>query len=95
MILPDIYDLWKPDYERGTIVNDLCNEYGIDKWEIDVWLQTWLGMGKKEGLFEGMDLGTGMEVDVENTAFIRTFIDNLVRLSVCRGHGPGHPGNGL
>ena len=35
-------------------------------------------MGKKEGLFEGMDLGTGMEVDVENTAFIRTFIDNLV-----------------
>ena len=36
VILPDIYDLWKPDYERGTIVNDLCNEYGIDKWEIDV-----------------------------------------------------------
>ena len=35
-------------------------------------------MGKSEGLFEGMDLGTGMEVDVENTEFIRTFIDNMV-----------------
>ena len=65
------------------------------------WLQTWLGMGKKEGLFEGMDLGTGMEVDVENTAFIRTFIDNLVYRRgyygnlFAEGHGPGHPEMGL
>ena len=78
VILPDVYDLWKPDYERGSILNDLCNEYGIDKWEIDVWLQTWLSMCTKEHLLDGNDLGTGMEVDVENTDFIRAFIDNLV-----------------
>ena len=86
VLLPDVYNLWKPDYEKGTIINDLCNEYGIDKWEIDVWLQTWLAMCSKEGLFEGMDLGTGMEVDVENVEFMKTFITNLV-------HRTGYYGN--
>ena len=78
VILPDVYNLWEPNYEKGTIINDLCNEYGIDKWEIDVWLQTWIAMGSKEHLFDGMDLGTGMKVDIESTEFMRTFITNLV-----------------
>ena len=77
-IAPDILNFWGPDYGRGTIVNDLCNEYGIDKWEIVIWLMPWLSMGKSEGLFEGMDLGTGMEVDVENEEFLKTFITNMV-----------------
>lgn len=78
VILPDVYNLWKPDYDKGTLINDICNEYGIDKWEIDVWLQTWLAMCAKENLFEGMDLGTGMKVDVENREFMVKFLMNLV-----------------
>ena len=78
VIKPDTYNLWKADYEKGTIINDICNEDGIDKWEIDVWLQTWLSMCQKEGLFEGMDLGTGMPVDVESTEFVKKFLHNLV-----------------
>ncbi len=74
---PDIYNLWGPDYERGTVVNDLCNEYGIDKWEIVIWLLTWLSACEKEGLFDD-DLGTGMTVDVEDEEFLKRFIENLV-----------------
>ncbi|MBR2738730.1 MAG: aldehyde ferredoxin oxidoreductase [Lachnospiraceae bacterium] len=78
VILPDVYNLWKADWRKGTWINDMCNDYGIDKWEIDVWLQTWIGMGVKEGLFDDMDLGTGMEVDVDSPEFFKEFITNLV-----------------
>lgn len=77
-ILPDILNFWGPDYERGTIVNDLCNDYGIDKWEILIWLMTWLSMGKSEHLFDDNDLGCGMPVDVENPDYMKTFITNMV-----------------
>lgn len=77
-IPPDILNFWGPDYERGTIVNDLCNDYGIDKWEILIWLMTWLSMGKSEHLFDDNDLGCGMPVDVENPDYMKTFITNMV-----------------
>ena len=77
-VAPDILNFWGPDYDRGTIVNDMCNEYGIDKWEVIIWLMPWLAMCKKEGLFEGMDLGCEAEIDVESEAFLREFITNLV-----------------
>ena len=77
-IAPDILNFWGPDYGRGTIINDMCNEYGIDKWEIVIWLMTWISMCKSEHLLDGNDLGTGMEVDVENEDFMRTLITNLV-----------------
>ena len=76
-IAPDILDFWGPDYDRGTIVNDLCNEYGIDKWEVIIWLMPWLAMCKEEGLFEGMDLGCENPIDVESEAFLSEFITNL------------------
>jgi len=78
LIKPDILNFWGPDYDRGTVVNDLCNEYGIDKWEIVIWLMPWLSMGKSEHLFDDTDLGCGIPVDVENEEFLRTFITNLV-----------------
>lgn len=77
VILPDILNFWGPDYDRGTIINDLCNELGIDKWEIVIWLMTWLSMCTKEHLLDGMDLGTGMTVDVEDETFMKTFIMNM------------------
>lgn len=77
-IPPDILNFWGPDYERGTIVNDLCNDYGIDKWEILIWLMTWLSMGKSEHLFDDNDLGCGMPVDIENPDYMKTFITNMV-----------------
>lgn len=77
-IAPDIYNLWDADYDRGNIVNDLCNDYGIDKWEIWVFMMPWMAMCKREHLLDGNDLGVGMEVDVENEAFIKKFVENLV-----------------
>lgn len=78
LIPPDILNFWDADYDRGTIVNDFCNEYGIDKWEIIIWLMPWLSMCKKEGLLRGMDFGTGMEPDVENEEFLKAFLTNMV-----------------
>lgn len=77
-ILPDIYKLWDGDYDRGTIVNDLCNEYGIDKWDVLVWLMTWLAMCQREGLFEENGIDFGMPVDVENEEFLKKFITDMV-----------------
>lgn len=78
VIPPDILNFWSADYDRGTIVNDLCNEYGIDKWEVVIWMMTWLSMCKQEHLLDDTDLGCGMPVDVENEQFMRTFLTNLV-----------------
>ncbi len=64
------------DYERGMMTNNLCNEYGLDKWEITAWVLTWLAMCKKEGLLDELDFG--MEPDVENPEFIKHFIRSWV-----------------
>lgn len=77
-ILPDRYDLWDGDYDRGTIVNDLCNDFGIDKWDVLVWLMPWLAMCKQEGLFEANGIDFGMEVDVESEEFLIKFITDMV-----------------
>lgn len=77
-ILPDVYNFWQPDYDRGTLVNDLCNEYGIDKWEIVIWLSTWLSMCQKEGLFEKHGIDFGMPVDVDSAPFMFHIIHMLV-----------------
>jgi aldehyde:ferredoxin oxidoreductase len=53
----------------------LCNEYGIDKWDVIVWYFTWFAMCKKEGLLDDLDFG--MEVDVENEAFVKYFLDMI------------------
>jgi aldehyde:ferredoxin oxidoreductase len=71
----DIVNYWKPDFDKGSVMMDLCNEYGIDKWDVIVWFFTWLSMAKKEGLLEELDFG--MEVDVESEAFVRYFLDMI------------------
>ena len=68
----DKLDFWGPDYDRGNLTCILCNEYGIDKWDVLIWYLPWLSMCKKEGLLGELDFG--MEVDVENPAFIRHFM---------------------
>jgi aldehyde:ferredoxin oxidoreductase len=72
----DIENLWNTDWKRGMKWMDLCNEYGIDKWDIIVWYFTWLSMCKQEGLLDDIDFG--MEVDVESEEFIRYFMKMLV-----------------
>lgn len=69
----DIVNFWKPDFDKGSVMMDMCNQYGIDKWDVIVWYMTWLSMCKQEGLLEGMDFG--MEVDVENEEFVKYFLD--------------------
>ncbi len=69
----DEYNHWKPDWKKGNIMMDICNEYGIDKWDVLVWLLPWLAMGNKEGVFDDIDFG--MPVDVESTEFVRHILD--------------------
>ncbi|MDR3278082.1 MAG: aldehyde ferredoxin oxidoreductase, partial [Oscillospiraceae bacterium] len=72
----DLVNFWKPDFDKGSVMMDLCNEYGVDKWDVIVWFFTWLSMAKQEGLLEDMDFG--MEVDVESEAFVKYFLDMVV-----------------
>ncbi|UWG96197.1 aldehyde ferredoxin oxidoreductase [Dehalobacter sp. DCM] len=72
----DIVNFWEPNFDKGSIINDLCNEYGMDKWDVIVWLLPWLSMGKKEGVFDGIDFG--MEINVESEEFIKYLMDSIV-----------------
>ena len=74
--LGDMVNFWDADYERGAVINDLCNQYGINKWDIIVWLMPWLVMGKKEGVLEDFSLGREIEPDSED--FIRNLLDMIV-----------------
>jgi aldehyde:ferredoxin oxidoreductase len=74
--LGDVLNFWQHDFDKGSIINDLCNEYGIDKWDVLIWLLPWLSMGKKEGVFDGMDFG--MEINVESLEFIKHLFDMIV-----------------
>ena len=71
----DLVNFWTPDFDKGSVMMDMCNEYGIDKWDVIVWFFTWLSMAKKEGLLDEMDFG--MEVDVENEEFVKYFLDMI------------------
>ncbi len=57
----DKYGLWGYDVEFGRAMLWLCNQYGLDKWEIDIGIFCWLSACYKEGLLEGID--TGFEGD--------------------------------
>ncbi len=75
-IMPDRLDFWKPDFEKGNLINELCNEYGMDKWDVTIWLLPWLSMGQKEGVFDDIDFG--MEIDVESSDFVAYMLDQIV-----------------
>jgi aldehyde:ferredoxin oxidoreductase len=71
----DIVNYWKPAFDKGSVMMHMCNEYGIDKWDVIIWYFTWLSMAKQEGLLEDLDFG--MEVDVENEEFVKYFLDMI------------------
>lgn len=75
LIKPDTLDFWKPDFDKGNMINELCNEYGIDKWDVTIWLLPWLSMGQKEGVFDGVDFGA--PVDVEDPAFVYKILTDI------------------
>lgn len=67
---------WSFDLERGNYINNLCNEYGIDKWDVTVWYMTWISACQQEGLFDEIDFG--MPVDVESKEFMRHVLEMTV-----------------
>lgn len=69
----DETNYWGPSFDRGNLMLQMCNQYGIDKWDVIIWYFTWLSMAKQEGLLEELDFG--MEPDVENPEFVRYFLD--------------------
>ena len=71
----DIMNYWDADFDRGSVMMNMCNEYGIDKWDVLIWYFTWLSAAKQEGLLEDLDFG--MEVDVENEDFVKYFLDMI------------------
>ncbi|MGI6216560.1 MAG: aldehyde ferredoxin oxidoreductase N-terminal domain-containing protein [Coriobacteriales bacterium] len=75
-IKPDILNFWKPDFEKGNLINEMCNDYGLDKWDTQIWLLPWLAMGKKEGVFDDVDFG--MEIDVENPEFVKYILESII-----------------
>lgn len=72
----DTENFWDADYERGAVINDLCNQYGINKWDIIVWLMPWLAMGQKEGVLNDLDLG--MDINPGSEAFMKELLDMIV-----------------
>ena len=74
----DILNYWDGDYDRGNVVNDLCTQYGIDRWDVVIWYMSWLAMGKAEGALDDIDFGLGMEIDPGNEEFMRRFLDMIV-----------------
>ncbi|MDR1357857.1 MAG: hypothetical protein LBJ48_00675 [Coriobacteriales bacterium] len=71
----DLVNFWKPDFHKGAVMMHLCNEYGIDKWDVIVWYLTWIAMCKKEGLLDEIDFE--VEPDAENEEFVRYFLDMI------------------
>lgn len=67
---------WKPNWHKGNTMMDLCNQYGLDKWDTIVWLFPWLAMGNKEGVFDDIDFG--MKIDLESEDFIKYMLDMIV-----------------
>ena len=78
----DTVNFYGPNFARGVLMNQMTNEFGLDKWDIVTWYFTWIGMAKKEGLLEDMDFG--MEPDMENPEFVRKF---LIDITYRRGIG--------
>jgi aldehyde:ferredoxin oxidoreductase len=70
----DRIELRDGDYDRGNVVNDLCTQYGIDRWDVVIWLMTWLAMGKRERVLDDIDLG--MEIDPASEEFMQHSIEN-------------------
>ena len=72
----DYMGLPRYGWAYSRLVNWLCNQYGLDKWDITVWYLTWLAMCQKEGLLDNLDFGR--PVELSNPDFIKEFIDNMV-----------------
>ncbi|MDR2089076.1 MAG: aldehyde ferredoxin oxidoreductase [Clostridiales Family XIII bacterium] len=68
-------NFWDGDYDRGNVINDLCTQYGIDKWDVIVWLMTWLIMGKRTGVLSDADFG--MEIDPGSEAFMTQLLHSI------------------
>ncbi|NTW72575.1 MAG: aldehyde ferredoxin oxidoreductase, partial [Eubacteriaceae bacterium] len=72
----DEYNLWGPNYDKGMAINELCSQYGVNKWDVIVWLMPWLAMGQKEGVFDDVDFG--MKIDMESEEFMKYMLDIIV-----------------
>lgn len=75
-IAPDYLGFWKPDFDKGNMINELCNEYGLDKWDVLIWLLPWISMGEKEGIFDEIDFGA--EPDAESYDFVYKLLTDIV-----------------
>lgn len=71
----DTVNHWDPDWHKGNVMMDMCNQYGIDKWDVVIWLFPWLAMGQKEGVFNDIDFG--MPIDLNSTEFIYHMLDMM------------------
>ncbi len=72
----DTTNLWKGNFNKGSVVDQLCKEYGIDKWDFIIWNLTWVSMCRQEGLLDDIDFG--MDPDPDSEAFCRHFIKMIV-----------------
>lgn len=66
----------KPDFDKGSMVLQMCTEYGIDKWDVTFWYLSWISMARREGLLDELDFG--MDPDPENPEFVKKFLEDVV-----------------
>ena len=71
----DEINFYGNSFERGQMMNQLTNEYGLDKWDITIWYFGWIGMAGKEGLLDDLDFG--MKPDPDDPQFVRKFITDI------------------
>ncbi len=72
----DTENFWGENYDLGIMINELCNQYGINKWDVIVWLMPWFAMGKKVGVMDGLELG--MKIDPGSEEFMKYLLDMIV-----------------
>jgi aldehyde:ferredoxin oxidoreductase len=69
-------NFWDGDYDRGNVVADLCCQYGVDKWDVIIWLMTWLVMAKRTGVLTDEEFG--MEIDPSSENFMKDLMEQMV-----------------
>ncbi|MBR5471519.1 MAG: aldehyde ferredoxin oxidoreductase [Oscillibacter sp.] len=71
----NLLHLWGPDFEFGKMMMWCCNQYGLDKWDINFWLFTWLFQCQKEGLFDEAGIDFGRKIDFSDPQFAKYILD--------------------
>ena len=73
----NLMHLWGPNYDVGNMMMWCCNQYGLDKWDIALWLFLWIYQCEEAGLFKEEGIDFGRPVDFNDPQFIKCVLDGM------------------